>query len=55
MAKYYYDRLKTMILPRNADVNMIIGNGYTHNHAEITLQELRESQALREIFENNYI
>lgn len=25
MAKYYYDRLKTMILPRNADVNMIIG------------------------------
>lgn len=25
MAKYYYDRLKTLILPRNADVNMIIG------------------------------
>lgn len=25
MAKYYYDRLRTMILPRNADVNMIIG------------------------------
>lgn len=25
MAKYYYDRLKTVILPRNADVNMIIG------------------------------
>jgi len=37
------------------DVNMIIGNGYTKNHAEITLQELRESQALREIFEKNYI
>lgn len=25
MAKYYYDRLKTLILPRNADVTMIIG------------------------------
>lgn len=25
MANYYYDRLKTLILPRNADVNMIIG------------------------------
>ena len=25
MAKYYYDRLKTLILPRNADVIMIIG------------------------------
>lgn len=25
MAKYYYDRLKSQILPRNADVNMIIG------------------------------
>ena len=24
------------------DVTMIIGNGYTKNHAEITLQELRE-------------
>lgn len=37
------------------DVNMIIGNGYTRNHADITLQELRESPALREIFEKNYI
>ncbi len=25
MGKYYYDRLKTLILPRNADINMIIG------------------------------
>ena len=25
MAKYYYDRLKSQILPRNADVNLIIG------------------------------
>lgn len=37
------------------DVNMIIGNGYTRNHADITLQELRESPALREIFEKNYV
>lgn len=37
------------------DVTMIIGNGYTRNHAEFTLQELRESQALRDIFEKNYI
>ena len=25
MAKYYYDRLRTQILPRDADVNLIIG------------------------------
>ena len=37
------------------DVTMIIGNGYTKNHAAITLHELRESAALREIFEKNYI
>jgi L-erythro-3,5-diaminohexanoate dehydrogenase len=37
------------------DVTMIIGNGYTRNHAEFTLQVLRESKALREIFEKSYI
>jgi len=37
------------------DVTMIIGNGYTKDHAEITLQELRESQALRDIFEKHYV
>lgn len=37
------------------DVNMIIGNGYTKDHAAITLEELRESAVLREIFENQYI
>ena len=37
------------------DVTMIIGNGYARNHAEFTLQELRESQVLRDIFEKNYI
>lgn len=37
-----------------ADVTMIIGNGYTKGHAEITLQELRESPKLREVFEKLY-
>ncbi|MFL0269282.1 L-erythro-3,5-diaminohexanoate dehydrogenase [Candidatus Clostridium radicumherbarum] len=37
------------------DVNMIIGNGYTKDHAEITLAELRESETLRKIFEKLYI
>ncbi|MBQ0024500.1 MAG: L-erythro-3,5-diaminohexanoate dehydrogenase [Bacteroidales bacterium] len=37
-----------------ADVTMIIGNGYTKGHAEITLQELRENEKLRKIFEELY-
>lgn len=37
-----------------ADVNMIMGNGYTKGHAEFTLQELRESEKLRKIFEELY-
>ncbi|MGL6065185.1 MAG: L-erythro-3,5-diaminohexanoate dehydrogenase [Fusobacteriaceae bacterium] len=37
------------------DVNMIVGNGYTKDHAEITLEELRENAVLREIFEELYI
>ncbi|MBQ0008201.1 MAG: L-erythro-3,5-diaminohexanoate dehydrogenase [bacterium] len=37
-----------------ADVNMIMGNGYTKGHAEFTLQELRESDKLRKIFEELY-
>ena len=37
------------------DITMMIGNGYTKGHAEVTLQELRESKALREIFEKNYL
>ena len=36
------------------DVNMLIGNGYTKGHAEITLQELRESDKLRKIFTELY-
>lgn len=37
------------------DVTMIIGNGYTKGHAEITLQELRESEKMRKIFEEKYL
>lgn len=37
------------------DVNMIIGNGYTKDHAEITLSELRESETLRKIFDELYV
>ena len=37
------------------DVTMIIGNGYTKNHAQITLDLLRESENLRKIFEMKYI
>jgi L-erythro-3,5-diaminohexanoate dehydrogenase len=36
------------------DVTMIIGNGYTKNHAKITLDLLRESNKLRTIFEKKY-
>ncbi|MCL2350333.1 MAG: L-erythro-3,5-diaminohexanoate dehydrogenase, partial [Defluviitaleaceae bacterium] len=37
------------------DVNMIIGNGYTKDHAAITLHQLRENPALRQIFEERYV
>ena len=36
------------------DVNMIIGNGYTYRHAEISLHLLRESPQLRQLFETIY-
>ena len=36
------------------DVNMIVGNGYTKGHAEITLQVLKESAPLRELFKEMY-
>jgi len=36
------------------DVNMIIGNGYTKNHADVTLQCLREHPGLRKLFEEMY-
>ena len=37
-----------------SDVTMIVGNGYTKGHAEITLQELRENAELHKIFEELY-
>jgi L-erythro-3,5-diaminohexanoate dehydrogenase len=37
------------------DVMMIIGNGYTKNHAQVTLDLLRESETLRKIFEMKYL
>ena len=37
------------------DVEMIVGNGYTKGHAEISLEILRENKHLREIFERLYI
>ncbi|SHI52452.1 L-erythro-3,5-diaminohexanoate dehydrogenase [Lutispora thermophila] len=37
-----------------SDVTMIIGNGYTRGHADITLQILRESKELRDIFTELY-
>ncbi|UCC19849.1 MAG: L-erythro-3,5-diaminohexanoate dehydrogenase [Promethearchaeota archaeon] len=37
------------------DVTMIIGNGYTKNHAQITLDLIQESPVLRKIFEEKYI
>ncbi|RQD67080.1 MAG: L-erythro-3,5-diaminohexanoate dehydrogenase [Tindallia sp. MSAO_Bac2] len=36
------------------DTTMLIGNGYTKGHAEISLQIMRESEALRKKFEELY-
>ena len=36
------------------DVTMIIGNGYTTDHAEITLNVLRENEKLRKLFDEKY-
>ena len=36
------------------DVTMIIGNGYTKDHAEITLNVLRENEKLRKPFDEKY-
>ncbi|SCY99935.1 L-erythro-3,5-diaminohexanoate dehydrogenase [Alkaliphilus peptidifermentans] len=36
------------------DNTMIIGNGYTRGHAEIALQIMRESEALRKVYEELY-
>ncbi|WP_010293642.1 3,5-diaminohexanoate dehydrogenase [Clostridium senegalense] len=36
------------------DVTMMVGNGYTIGHAEITLQEIRENENLRKMFTELY-
>ncbi len=36
------------------DVTMIIGNGYTKDHAEITLNVLRKNEKLRKLFDEKY-
>jgi len=36
------------------DVNMIIGNGYTKDHADIALQIMRESEGLRKLYAEIY-
>lgn len=36
------------------DVEMIIGNGYAENHAELTLNIMRESSYLREMYTKRY-
>ena len=36
------------------DVDMIVGNGYTKGHAEITLQCLREHDGIKALFEEMY-
>ena len=37
-----------------ADTTMIIGNGYTKDHAAIALNTVRESPMLMELFKENY-
>jgi L-erythro-3,5-diaminohexanoate dehydrogenase len=37
------------------DCIMLVGNGYTKDHAEITLWELRENPQLRKYFEEQYV
>jgi L-erythro-3,5-diaminohexanoate dehydrogenase len=37
------------------DIAMIVGNGYTKGHAEITLEVLRENETLRKVFEELYV
>lgn len=36
------------------DVTMIVGNGYCKGHADVTLEDLRESEALKDMFQKMY-
>jgi L-erythro-3,5-diaminohexanoate dehydrogenase len=37
------------------DVDMIVGNGYAKGHADLTLEIIRKSQGIRELFEKLYL
>jgi L-erythro-3,5-diaminohexanoate dehydrogenase len=37
-----------------ADVDLRIGNGYTEGHADLSLDLIRESKELKQLFENTY-
>lgn len=37
------------------DLNLIVGNGYTKGHADLTLNIIRESQEIRDLFEKIYV
>ena len=37
------------------DITMIVGNGYAKNHAEITLNVLRENKKIRDLFDKKYV
>lgn len=37
------------------DINLIVGNGYAKGHADLTLNIIRESKPIRELFEKLYI
>jgi len=38
-----------------SDVTMLIGNGYTKDHAEFTLDILRNSKKIRKLYEEKYL
>mgnify|MGYP003623998130 CR=1 FL=1 len=37
------------------DINLIVGNGYAKGHAELTLNIVRESPEIRQLFEKLYV
>jgi L-erythro-3,5-diaminohexanoate dehydrogenase len=37
------------------DVDMIVGNGYAHNHANVALDIIRESKDIRNLYEKLYV
>ncbi len=37
------------------DVDMIVGNGYAIGHADLTLDIVRKSEGIRELFEKLYV